>query len=231
MLNTIISDSKESLQDSLIKNLVNQEYLKRDRWDPWLQALIPPNMPYFDPKDPESLYIWTPTLYREANFVRARYILLVYWEAERDDRGTVRLKKKRGWSAGKNPMKVYNRNRGKWLNPKEVEWFIRVELEPRLKRTIGIKELQGKKASKIRRYRFNHGCYFPKSFMAGLDGHHNNIENAIASKRIPADIKEAIDNEWLKATDDRPYNIVPKSRSEHRKIHFEKGDKEFRDLK
>ena len=231
MINTIIPKSKESLQDSLIRNLVNQEYLKRDRWHPWLQALIPPNMPYFDPEDPETSYIWTPTLYREANFVKARYILLVYWEPERDDRGTVRLKKKRGWSAGQNPMKVYNRNKGKWLTPKEVEWFIVVELEPRLKKTIGIRELQGKKASTIRRYRFNHGCYFPESFMAGLDGHHENIENVIASKRIQTDIKGAIDDGWFKATDDRPYNIAPKNRSEHRKIHLEKGDKGFRDLK
>ena len=228
MINTIIPKSKENFQDSLIRNLVNQEYLKRDRWHPWLQALIPPNMPYFDPEDPETSYIWTPTLYRETNFKKARYVLLVCWKAESDRRQLIRLYKRRGWEKGENPLYIYDYEKERWLTSEEVKFFIVVELKPRLWKVLGTCRLDGKEALKIRRYRFNSACYYPGSFLTNLDGHHEKTDNEIAAKRIDPNVKEVIGEEWFRATDDRPYNIVPKTRKAHYKEHLKMGDTGFK---
>lgn len=229
---SIVATEIERLKsDCLLRNWVEGEYLQRDRWDVRLQALIPPNAPYFNIEDKSTHYIWTPTLFREENFKKARYIVLNRWEAKPDPRKLMRLYKQRGWFEGDTAMKVYDREKGEWLRGEEYRYFLILNFLPRMWTSLGFnrKKLDGRDAQKMWRYRFNHACYFPHSFLEGLDGHHEKINNAIANKRIRPELKNVIGKEWLKATDDRPYNIVPLSRSRHYSYHLNKGDTGFLD--
>ena len=145
----------------------------------------------------------------------------------------MRLYKHRGWFEGDTAMKVYDYEKGEWLQGEDYRYFLILEFMPRMWTALGLnkKKLEERNAYKVPRYRFNHASYFVGSFLEHFDGHHQKTENAIASKRIRPDLQNIIGENWLKATDDRPYNIIPLSRKEHYSYHVERGDTNFMDYR
>ena len=222
MTNVNSSVPNYGYKDKLLTNLFRKYYLQRGGWDPKLQSLIPPNLWYFDPEDKKKWYADTPCQFFEESGKAARYIILVRWWAEIDKRGFVRMHRKRGW-LGSREIRYYDRQKGDWIEGKERKEFVKNKLEPRLQKSLGIKNLSD---STIRRYRFNFACYYTGGNLCDKDGHHEIMDNQTAAKRIRPDL-EGLYDYWLLATDDSPYNIVPMTPEAHNKEHEKLGDTRY----
>ena len=211
----------------LLGNLFYRQYLHRGGWDSKLQSLIPPDTWYFDPYDDSTWHIATPTLFYEKRGVKARYLIEVRWKTNKkgDPRGIKRLKKKGGWLSSPD-IKYYDLKEQRGLDGKERESFVKDKLFPRIVRQLGIREKDINNRY-IKRYRFNFICYYHEATLAGLQGHHDIEANPVAASLINPAYRDSIGEEWYLATDDRPRNILPRTREEHNTIHNERGDKGF----
>lgn len=220
---SIVTDRYNYANDPVLRNWARKEYLQRDRWDSRLQSLIPPNFWYFDPEDKRTWFVYTPCQFFESGGKAARYIILVRWWSEIDPRGFFRMYRTRGW-LGSSEIRYYDRQEQRWLEGKERKEFVKNKLEPRLQEILGIKKLS---EARIRRYRFNFGCYYTGGDLRDRDGHHNVMDNPIGADRIRKDLIGLYDY-WLLATDDRTWNIIPINPEEHRSEHINQSDHNFK---